>query len=259
MSGLLNRIRIGTSLAGFLLTVGSSIVYGQGEVSAVRTALDKWVETRQLISREKRDWAEQKEAIEQTSALYQREIERLNGEIEEAKESNSQVTKEMAEQDAENITLKAAGEVSESLITETESKLKALVAKLPIPLQDKIDPFVRRIPEDPEETKTPLAQRMQSIIGILNEVEKFNGSVSVFSEIRKNPSGADVSVKTLYLGLGQAYFVDTEGTFAGVGTPSASGWNWVEKTAQATAIADAIAVYENAKPAAFVNLPVSVK
>ena len=191
--------------------------------------------------------------IEQTSALYQREIERLNGEIEEAKESNSQVTKEMAEQDAENITLKAAGQVSESLITETESKLKALVAKLPIPLQDKIDPFVRRIPEDPEETKTPLAQRMQSIIGILNEVEKFNGSVSVFSEIRKNPSGADVSVKTLYLGLGQAYFVDTEGTF-GVSMAFGARMGMAEKTAQASAIADVIAVYENAKPAAFVNL-----
>jgi hypothetical protein len=103
------------------------------------------------------------------------------------------------------------------------------------------------------------AERIQVIVGILNELDKFNNAVNVFSEKRKNPKGEEVSVQTLYVGLGAAYFVNDTADFAGVGSPGANGWEWTVRPELASAVQEAVKMYRNERTAHFVPLPVTIR
>jgi hypothetical protein len=117
---------------------------------------------------------------------------------------------------------------------------------------------MRRLPEDPSDTRTSPVERLQTIVGILNEVEKFGSVISVESELQKTSDGKEIEVKTLYVGLGQAYFVDKTGDFAGVGVAKLSGWEWSEASELGKAIQHAIEVYEGSQPPSFDGLPMTV-
>ena len=126
-------------------------------------------------------------------------------------------------------------------------------------LQQAVATMISRIPEDPNQTKVSLSARMVNVVGFINEVNKYNGSISVVSELRRNESGSELQVKVIYVGLAQAYFSSPDGSFAGMGIPGDNGWEWSEQPSLAPAIQQAIAIYEGSAPAAFVDLPMTIR
>jgi hypothetical protein len=231
----------------------------ESALSETRVTVEKLVQTRQLIARLKADWQADQETLEQTIKLFERESQSLKEQLARTDTSSQQVQKEHAELLKEKEILTAASDQARALATALESDLKTLVKSLPPPVVEKIEPLLNRLPADPATTKMSPGERMQLVVGILNEVDKFNGSISVVSEVQKNPAGAEVQVQTLYLGLGQAYFVDKAREHAGIGVPTPEGWQWTPRPELAPRIARVIAVYENTQPAAFVSLPVTIK
>jgi hypothetical protein len=245
------------TLTGLLLAAGPAPA--ATPLDETRETLAKWVQTRQLTGKLRADWQADKETLEQSLKLFERELKTLDEQLGKTDTSSQQAQKERAELAREKEALLAASDKAKELATALEARVKSLARAFPAPLHEKIEPLLKRIPADPAATKASPAERLQTIVGILNEVDKFNGAVSVVSEIQKNPAGAEVQVKTLYLGLGQAWFVDKAGDYAGIGVPTAEGWQWQPRPELAPRISKAIAVYENTAPAAFVDLPVTLK
>jgi hypothetical protein len=118
---------------------------------------------------------------------------------------------------------------------------------------------MNRLPRDSANVKAGPAERLQTVVGLMSQVDRFNGSFTVASELRKSPAGTEVQVRTLYLGLAQAWFVSPDRKFAGFGKPGASGWEWTPANELADAIERGIAVQENTGAAEYVALPVSIK
>ena len=135
----------------------------------------------------------------------------------------------------------------------------ALLVSVPEPLSRRVEPLSRKIPKDPRKSDQPLAQRFQNVLGVLNEVNKFNKEISVFREIRDLPDGSTAEVQTLYLGLGQAYYVTPNGTAAGTGMPGPQGWTWTEANELSQEIAQAIQILEDNGTPAYVPLPIRVQ
>lgn len=241
------------------LPVAAAFAQDEASIEAVRANLEKWVETRQLTSRLQADWRSEKEMLEQTAALYEKEVSDLNDQLTKAQTSTSQVDKERAELEAEKKELDDANTRVAEWATQCEGQIRQLAPAFPPPLATKLEPLLKRLPDDPSKTRLSPVERMQNLVGLLNEVDKFNGSIAVESELQKRPSGDEIQVQTLYLGLGQAYFVDKTGGFAGVGLPTLKGWEWKEQPGLGADILRAIAVYENTQPPAFVDLPMTVK
>jgi hypothetical protein len=102
-------------------------------------------------------------------------------------------------------------------------------------------------------------ERMQVIVGVLNELDKFNNAVTTFSEKRKNQAGDEVAVETVYVGLGAAYFVNETGDFAGTGAPGPNGWEWTIKPELASSVREVIHIYRNDRPAHFIPLPAVIR
>jgi hypothetical protein len=242
----------------FALLLANAAV-AQEQIADTRTTLQKWVETRQMASKLRADWAADKELLLESIKMFEREAKNLDELIAKVDTGNGQVGKERAEQEKLEAQYKETLEKVKALILNLEKKTLTLSKTFPPPLAEKLDTFIKRIPEDAAATKLTAGQRLQPLVAILSEADKFNGGIAIASELRKDEAGNTVQVSTMYLGLSQAYFTDKEGKFAGAGTPGADGWKWTNDASLAPAITKAIAVYKKELSAAFVSLPAKIQ
>ena len=250
-----------TVIAMLVVAISSqaSELAGQGQIDNVRTLAEKWVETRRVISKERQDWTLGREMLEERIKLVQREIASLREKIDQTQKSVSDAETKRAELAAENEELKNAGATLADIVTTLEARTVAMNQRLPDPIRERIKPLSQRLPEDPNETKLSLAQRFQNVIGILNEVNKFNRGIEVTSEVRPLDDGSVAEVTAVYVGLGQAYYTGANGAVAGVGRPGPDGWRWEAVNEAADEVAQAVAILKNEQVAGFVPLPVTVE
>lgn len=228
-------------------------------LESVRTPLEQWVQTRQLISRTQADWQGDREMLDQTAKMFERELAALAEQFGRLSTNNVQAAKERDEAEALLKTSDAALETARLFAAEYEQSLTRLVPRLPAPLQEILKPLLARLPADPASTRMTSAERVQVLVAILNELDKFNNALTLFNEKRRNTKGEEVAVETVYIGLGAAYFVNEANDFAGIGSPGATGWEWAPKPELAGAIRDVIRVYRNELGARFIALPATVK
>lgn len=247
-------------LAAMLFSFGSVLpLRADTALNETRTTLERWVETHQLISKTRTDWQSDKEILEQTAQLLERELKSVEEQLAKVGTNSTQVEKERLQADAQ---LKSANESLDEMkrfATGFEGKIGKVVPRLPMPLQEILKPLLGRLPAEPANTKMTTTERMQVIAGILNEVDKFNNAVSVFSEKRKNEKGDEVAVESVYVGLGGAYFVNESGDFAGMGTAGTNGWQWTAKTDIAPSVREVVKIYRNERPAKFISLPAVIR
>lgn len=244
----------------FVLCLPFSIFAAESQnVDGVRAALEKWVESRKVISQEQRDWALGKEMLNERIELVRQEIDSLKSKISDAEESISEADKKRAELVEQNEALKSASASLDDTVLELENNTRRLLKRLPDPLRERVKPLSQRLPEDPKETKLSLAERFQNVIGILNEVNKFNREISMTSEVRTLPDGSSAEVTALYVGIGQGYYASADSKAAGIGSSTEEGWQWTPANDAASEIADAIAILKNEQVASFIPLPVEIK
>ena len=248
-----------TSLVLSLLSVG--VVRAQSDpaiLDQTRSNVAKWMATQQLIFKERKDWQEQKDVLQVRIAAAEKEIAAVEQRLADSRAALGKLRAEEAEGKAAKQRLMDSADWLSSSVTRLESDVRRLHPVLPGPVQEKVAPLFRRIPEDPQTTKVAVAERFQNVVGILNEIQKSNGDIGLFTEIRPLSDGKPSEVKTVYVGLGQAYFLSAGGE-AGVGRPSASGWQWQAQNDLAESIAQVIEILENKGKPRFVSLPVTIE
>jgi len=245
-------------LALCVVLAGAIYAVAQNPLNETRSALEKWVEARQLVSKTKADWQSDKDLIEQTRTLFERELHAVEEQMTKLGTNNAQVEKERTEAETLKTSSTESLERARKFSSEMEAQLKKLIPQLPQPLQEILKPLLNRLPTDPNSRMTA-AERVQIIVGMLNELDKFNSGVSIFSEKRKDQQGQEVAVETVYVGLGAAYFVNASGDFAGTGTPGPTGWEWSTQTQLAASVREVIQIYRNERPARFVSLPAVIR
>ena len=248
------------SLACLVLAAAGAPSHAEGGVDGFRTKMEKWVETRQLISQERADWEVEQETMRASRKLLGQEKEALEAEIAELEETNTQSDDERRDLLLERGEYQRANRALEARIRALEEDVLALAPRLPGPLQQKLELLLVQIPEDPEQTTVPLGQRLMSVLGVLAQAEKFNGTATFVGETRAVDGDQKVAVRTLYWGLGQAVYVDARGETAGIGRPGPEGWEFSDEPELAGDAARLLDIYEgNVDAIEFVPLPVAVE
>lgn len=220
--------------------------------------MDKWIETQQIISKERKDWEQGKEILTGRLELVKNEIAILQGKIQEAQASVGEVEKKRAELVAENDRLKGIGATLTEAATRLEGEIKPLLTQTPDPIRSKLEQLIQRIPEDPATTKVTAPERFQNIIGILNELTRANNEINVSYEVHELAGGKPSEVQAIYIGLAQAYYV-SGGREAGIGRPTADGWKWEPSKAVAGDLVMALEILQGKHSPAFVSLPVTIQ
>ncbi|MBL9128072.1 MAG: hypothetical protein JNL97_10515, partial [Verrucomicrobiales bacterium] len=98
------------ALAATWIAPGLLALGAEPGLREVRTVVEQWVQTRQLISRTRSDWDAEKEMLLQTRALYERELAGIDAQMSKVSTNSVQVDRERAVAEAE---LKDAAETLE--------------------------------------------------------------------------------------------------------------------------------------------------
>jgi hypothetical protein len=225
---------------------------------ATRSTMSKWVETRQLISKERKDWEQEREILNSRIRLIEGETTALKEKLAQAHSGSSTADEQhrtvIAERDA---ALGATTHLAERM-GELENQVRGLFAQLPETMKERLKPLVDRMPTDPRSAKVTVAERFQNVLGLLTEMNKINSEITVASEVRSLSDGKPSEVHTVYVGLGQAYFVSARGE-AGIGHPTADGWVWVAANDLSRDINQVLDILQNKRSPTFVGLPVSLQ
>lgn len=230
-----------------------------GDLRSARDAMTKWVETQQVISKERKEWQEGKLILQSRIELMKGEIAALQEKIDDLKDAGAEARLKMSEVESQSDSLKASSTSLAGWVGAMEQRLRLLRSRLPEPVQERVHPLYSRMPEDPDSTKASVAERYQNVVGILNEVNKFNNEIALVTEVRTLSDGKPAEVRTVYLGLAQAYYVSARGE-AGVGRPGETdGWHWQPDNDLAPQILEVVDVLQNKATPKFIPLPVKVQ
>lgn len=236
----------------------ASTAEAAGDIQKTRDILEQWVETNQLISEEKNDWLIEESILSDTRNLLNNELDRLKETLRELEATASAADEEREQLSAAKADLSSGSDVIEGSLAALEDQLKSIIKTLPDPLVEKIKPLIRRLPKDSKDTGLSIGERVQNIVGILSQADKFNTTLTITSESREISEGKFVQVSTLYWGLAMAYYVDDSGSYAGIGLAGANGWEWPEISEAGPRIKKLIEIYEGLSDIQFVELPARI-
>ena len=240
-----------------IVAFAAGAAFAQEEMEIAKQNLEKLLETKRLISQEQRDWRLGRELLADRIRVMEKDLAAV-------KEKTVQMTNETAKLDAQFAEVRTQNEQLTAAVTHMresvvglETRLPTLLARAPDPVRERVKPLVQRLPQNPADTKVGMPERFQNVIGVLNEIGKANGEVTVATEIRTMGDGRPTEVKTLYVGMGQAYYVSAKGD-AGIGRPATNGWEWLPANELAARVTDAMQIMQNKATARFVPLPVKI-
>lgn len=231
----------------------------QSLVDSTRTAMERWVEARAVIGKEQSAWQLGRELLQDRLQLVQREIDSVKARSEETAKNTADADRKKAELQAENQRLVDASSGLQQTIGGLEARAAALVKRLPEPLRERVKVLSQRFPEAGAASRLSLGERFLNVVGVLNEVNKFQREITVTSEVRALGDGTSAEVTAVYVGIGQGYYTTANGKAAGIGSSSADGWTWMPANQAAPAIQSLIKILKNEQPAAFVAMPAKVQ
>lgn len=273
MTNFLRTVALGrrqSILGAGLLVVGALALTGPSGVGSVpqepdlegtRDAYSAWLKTETLISEEQRDWRLRLDEQDESIRLLERQIARLAEDTEEARAEIRDAEERTAKLESEEAATREGLAVLEGRIVGLEGRLRELLPRLPASLRE-LEAFTLlegRLPAEDADSSLPLSQRYLTVIGLLNEVDKFQRDLHVVSQRHTLADGRQVSAETLYLGLSLAFYVTADGKHAGRGIPGPEGWAWLAADESAESIASALEILRGDSPAAFVSLPVDIR
>ncbi len=238
-----------------LLLTAATGLHGES-IRDTQDELVSWVDTRKAIAETEAEWSAEKEIVIDLIQLLEAEEEKLEADIAELEENSDAADTRRSElNDKREKLLTAAGELK-AVLPELEARVRKLLKQLPDPLLTDLNDLIQRLPDPGSESRMPISQRLLTVVGILNKIDKFNTEISITTEIR-GIEGQNVEVKTLYFGLAGAYFASSDGNYAGFGTAGDDGWNWTREEGIAGEVVKLLKTYEGNREAAFTSLPVT--
>tara|TARA_A100000171_G_scaffold40261_1_gene40447 strand:- start:14279 stop:15100 length:822 start_codon:yes stop_codon:yes gene_type:complete len=235
-------------LSGWLLTAEA----GAQTPAEIDQLTHQWLATERQISRLEADWLAQQPILEQRIDLLQAERDQLQDILAASDASQDDVDDRREALLAQQDELEAEQQELAQALDGLVARLGSIQPLLPDPVRAGWENEQAMLSADPE-----TSEQLQVALAQLSRLADFNTRISVQEAPMTVPDGSQVMVKQLYLGAGTAWFVSADGAYAGYGQPGIGGWQWsFDESVSATAIAEAIAIYERQQQAAFVRLPV---
>ncbi|MBK7644435.1 MAG: DUF3450 family protein [Planctomycetes bacterium] len=220
--------------------------------------MSKWIETQQIISKERNEWQQGKEILVSRLELVRNEAIGLDQAIRSAQ---AQIADAQVKQDellAERAKLDEVAARLTQGVEAQEQRLRTLFPELPEPLQKKLQPLFQRMPtDDAAKARVSIAERFQNVLGMLGEINRASTDISVNFEVHTLSDGKPSEVKAIYVGLAQAYYVNANGE-AGIGHPTPQGWKWEPSKSIADNVLMTLEILEGKHSPEFVPLPVKL-
>ncbi len=218
--------------------------------------LRQWIQAKKTRSEEQAAWKEDQQRMRDLLTLRRQEVEQLDAVIEAAGNRLTDAEAQRKSLLEEEAQLRKDRVLLQDRIQRLESRALKLIPSFPPALRTKLEDAIGRL-EQQDET-LPLQNRYRDALAILIEAASFHSRITVATEMRQVEEHR-VEFQVLYLGLGQAYYVDRSGRSAGRGFPKDQGWTWIEEPSLAANVRKAIEVHQKESPPELVRLPIEIQ
>lgn len=215
---------------GFLLgsLLPGGLAFGSGtSMQESREVYREYIAVRKTIGEERSAWQSQKTVLEDRLTVVKTEIDQIRETVATLESSASTADTTRAALQDELEEARRVSQAFNEAIGAYEGRVKALLGRLPASLGGELQQLTARLPSDPSATVLSYSQRLQTIVAILAQIDRFNSDLRLVTEIQELDGGR-FEVQTLYFGLASAIFSDGTGAYAGYGVPSDDGWNWTQ-------------------------------
>ncbi|KXI27703.1 DUF3450 family protein [Paraglaciecola hydrolytica] len=224
------------------------------EVARADHMVEQWLSLERQNSSLESDWQTQKPLLAQRLSLLEIEKKQLEAMLNEKSTDSSEVEQKRLTLIQEQSEL----EVNQDKLTQGVNlllgQLSGLQPLLPNPLLQSWQQENANLTES-----SLISEQLQVALAQLNKLAEFDQRISVVQQTLFNPQGDQVVVKQFYLGAGLAWFVSLDGTYAGSGQVTESGWEWTfDDKMDSSEISRAIAIFEKQAEADFVQLPLKL-
>lgn len=236
----------------------SQISQAKPDLEEIRLKMEKWIETQQIISKERKEWQQGKEILVGRIDPIKKELESIKEKILQAELSAQECNRKKEDLQVENETLRGIQLELTNGIGGVEGNIRKLFPQLPDPIKTRIQPLYQRIPQDTTQTHVSIAERYQNVLGILNELNKSNNEIIVNYEVHTLSDGKPSEVKVFYVGLAQAYYVSSRGE-AGIGQPGPDSWNWEPSPTISLNVTKSLEIIQGKQTPEFIPLPVKIQ
>ncbi len=226
------------------------------ELDSLKDATDRWIQTRNRISKEKSQWVTEKELLEGSVDTLSSTEEILTDNVEILEMQSRQISAGIAKAEAKVAQFERTNNIIESQVSVYEKRIQQLSKRLPPPLLDKIEPLLRKIPSQ-ETSSVPIPNRLQNVVAISTLIDEFNNDLILAHTIKELENGSVIEVRVLYWGLAGAYASNIDGSKAWVITPADTEWKWTPAGENSLAIKALFDVYDKTVDPALIQVPFS--
>lgn len=253
------------ALLSGLLTHAPAQEEGSSQTSKLKNSVREWIETMREIQREEDSWDQDQQLLNDQREALRTEIDQLTKQVEEAKVRKESVAQESLDQVKKRDALVEAKELMETEVRELEESIVGKLAAFPPALAEdpRVKELMAQVRKDVtlqgDEAKTGLTKRLNNVLNLLAEAEKWQQTVHLKPELHTTADGKKLNMNVVYFGLAIAYAVDEEGVYGMVGMPTDEGWKFEESNELAPVILEMVNVLNGDADAKFINLPINLK
>ncbi|MEY3395357.1 MAG: hypothetical protein RL346_1593 [Verrucomicrobiota bacterium] len=221
------------------------------EVIMLRETVSKIVDVQTRESEERLQWKSRKDELAALLELHARELALLDQEL--AKAGNSASGHEEATSDMKSKigALKQTRMLTSEAVARNIQRINQIAKRFPSPLRKEAETELTNL-ERWKPSEEP-RDALRSILDVLAKAEQFNRRLTRSTEILE---GREVEV--LYLGLGQAFYMDRKDR-AGVGQPGTDHWEWKSKPEIRSELTKALEAIDKKRTPTMVNLPLEIR
>lgn len=262
---LSKRTMRATPISTLALLLAAAVVSGQEpETSAtekLKESVREWIETMREIQVEETTWERDKELLEGQRESLESEIRDLETRVKDAREMKATADKESVEDVAKRDALAKTDEMLSSEVRSLELGLVAKLPAFPAPLaaDARVKELMAQVTEDSkrtgDEAKKDLTKRLNNVLNLLAEAEKWQQTVHLREELRETGDGRKFNMQVVYFGFGIAYAVNEGGDYALIGRPGEDGWKFDSRPELAPRIRELVDVLNGDVESKFINLP----
>ena len=235
------------------------------EESDLKQVVTQWVQTVSAIQQAENEWERDREVLQNYREGLQSEIASLKDQLAEAKVKAGAATTEQQEKIERKDALEEAGEARSGQVIALENRFSELLPLIPDPLR-KNDKFATALTvfEKTLETKDRSKEggvpgRLQTVLTLMKELEKFQNTVTVRTDVRQAQDGKEYEVEMIYLGLAKAFAVNETSNFSLVGQPTDEGWTFQEDNSLAPQVRALVDATTGDGETMFVNVPITIR
>jgi hypothetical protein len=226
------------------------------QVEAIKDLTQRWVEVENIRSEEGNEGKTHLSQLQQLQEVLQGQLQHWRAKVSEMEGSMSRADKERQEWLQKKQSMDQNREQALAVLKKLERELKNMEPLLPAPLIKELELPLRQLKALNLESQW--LNRYQACFSILRGVSSFHRRYTTATQ-DIHLQGKTYSVKVLYVGLSQAYFMNFDGSLAGVGRPKGHAWTWTTNPKLQASIKTAMDMAENTSTQLkLVNLPVEV-